>query len=142
MVGIGTDHIELTRRLPIDGGSLADVLARLRAETSGTILRWNLGARGSCEIDVSFSGRPAEGIGFTTSAKFWGPGRVAGASVQVVLVACEDDESQLEFHPAATVGDWWCDHISAFLDLAHAALEELAQELLWQHARVRDELAS
>ena len=44
--------------------------------------------------------------------------------------------------PAEAVAGWWSSHISQYLDLAHAALEELAQELLFQHARVREELAS
>jgi hypothetical protein len=148
MVGIGIDHISIARRLPIEASELAPVLARLRAETSGSTLRWNLGERGSCDVEVTFT-RPVNGSGpnragtggFVSSASLSAPGCDENATVAVSLVGCDAQESQLEFHPATPIGDWWAAHLPAYLDLAHAALEELAQELLYQHTRVRAERA-
>ena len=140
MVGIGIDHISITRRMPIDAGMLAAVLARLRAETSGTIASWGLGERGSCDLDVTFRAAGTRSTAFETAAVLWNPSRNASAPVTVTASVCEAGESQLEIHPASPVGDWWRVHSGAYVDLAHAALEELAQEMLYQHARVRDEL--
>jgi hypothetical protein len=145
MVGIGIDQISITRRLPIEGSTLGHVLARLRAETCGTTLRWSLGDRGSCEFDLRFDRQVLDGngavLGYESTAALWDPAGCSPATISVRLVGCEDDESQLEFHPAEDIGVWWTAHLAGYLDLAHAALEELAQELLFQAARVRDELA-
>jgi hypothetical protein len=141
MVGIGIDHISITRRLPIEGSSLGRVLARLQAETSGNQVRWNLGERGSCELDVTFARGQAGATRFVTSARLWDPANTSCATVAVSLATCEGHESQLEIHPAEAIGEWWTVRLPAYLDLAHAALEELAQELLFQHTRVLDDLA-
>jgi hypothetical protein len=140
MVGIGIDHISITRRLPIDAGMLGHVLGRLRAETSGTTVSWNLGERGSCDLDVSFraGGEPPV---YASNATLHNRDRTASAAVTVTLAGCAMGEAQLEVHPSGSVGEWWSARLGAYLDLAHAALEELAQELLYQHARVQDELA-
>jgi hypothetical protein len=115
------------------------VIARLRAETSGSTLGWNLGERGSCELNVAFANRSGT---FVTSARLWDPSRASYATVDVTLAPYDTHESLLEFHPAEAIGEWWSSRLPAYLDLAHAALEELAQELLFQHTRVRDDLAS
>jgi hypothetical protein len=142
MVGIGIDHISIARRLPIDGGTLGHVIARLQAEASGTELRWSLGERGSCEVDVPFARGQVGGAGFVTAARLWDVTHTSCAKVRVSLVRCKEaQESQLEFHPAEAITEWWSARLPAYLDLAHAALEELAQELLFQHTRVLHELA-
>jgi hypothetical protein len=142
MVGIGTNEISITRRIPIEPDALAPVLARLRAETSGSVLTWSLGERGSCEIDVTFRyPMPAGCVGFATTGRLRDPQGIAVAPIMVSLVACGARESELAFHPAEPVAGWWSSHIPQYLDLAHAAVEELAQELLFQHTRVREELA-
>jgi hypothetical protein len=145
MVGIGIDQISITRRLPIEGETLGHVLARLRAETCGTTLRWSLGERGSCEFDLRFDRDvlDADGarIGYESTALLWDPAGCSPATVTVTLLGCDDGESQLDFVPGEALGTWWTAHLAAYLDLAHAALEELAQELLFQATRVRDELA-
>jgi hypothetical protein len=146
MVGIGIDHISMVRRLPVDAPTLGPVLARLRAETSGTVLRWNLGAHGSCEIDVLFADRqpsagPGEPARYATSMRLLVPEHGESVTVTVALEA-GDDETVLECHPTGPVATWWCSHQSTYVELATATLEELVQELLFQHTRVRDELAS
>jgi hypothetical protein len=147
MVGIGIDHISMTRRLPIGPDALGAVVARLRAETSGTVLRWNLGSHGVCEIDVLFpERRPAGGaeepVRFATSMRLVGPEHGESVTVTVSLEGAGTDETVLEFHPTGPVDTWWCSHQAVYVELANATLEELAQELLFQHTRVRAELAS
>jgi len=148
MVGIGIDHISMARRLPIGAGTLGHVLGRLRAETSGTVLRWNLGSHGSCEIDVLFRNRPTmadgsdEPVRFATSMRLIGPNQATTVTVTVSLVARGDDVTVLEFRPTGPVDTWWCANQATYVDLANATLEELAQELLFQDTRVRAELAS
>jgi hypothetical protein len=144
MVGIGIDHISITRILPIEPAAIGHVLARLRAETSGTTARWNLGDRGGCDLEVTFArvgdldcGEPA----FVSTAALWNPRRDACVKVSVSLAPCEERESELTLHPEHTLGEWFAVNLAAYLDLAHAAIEELAQELLYQQTRVRDELA-
>jgi hypothetical protein len=139
MVGTDIDHISITRRLPIEGEALGDVLARLRAETSGTTLHWNLGTHGSCDVDVMFGPSRAAGARngvWQTTAQLHGPGPSGGAAVDVSVTGCGPRESQLVFRPADPAT------LRGRLELANAAIEELAQELLFQHSRVRDELAS
>ncbi|MCU1426151.1 MAG: hypothetical protein JWL83_151 [Actinomycetia bacterium] len=140
MVGIGIDHISVARRLPIDAEQLARVVARLRLDAATPTVRWSLGDRGTCEVDTAFAPFAHEGgLGFTTTALLWDPEQCGFASLDVTLVPCDPRESQLELHPSEAIGDWWTSRIPAYLDLAHAALEELAQELLWQQSRLADE---
>jgi hypothetical protein len=148
MVGIGIDHISMARRLPIGAGTLVHVLGRLRSETSGTVLRWNLGSHGSCEIDVLFRNGPLAGDGsgapvrFASSMRLIGPGHGESVTVTITLAADGEDGTVLEFRPTGPVDSWWCANQATYVELANATLEELAQELLFQHTRVRAELAS
>jgi hypothetical protein len=139
MVGMDINHLSIIRRLLIDAGALADVLARLRAETSGTTLHWSLGTHGSCDLDVMFGPSRAAGARsglWETTAQLQGPGPNPAVTVEVTVTGSGPRESQLVFRPADP------DAMRGHLELANAAIEELAQELLFQHARVRDELAS
>jgi hypothetical protein len=138
MVGISVDHISITRRLPVDPAALGAVLARLRGETSGVTARWTLGGRGTCEVDVTFTSLARdEHAVFASAAMLWDPNRTQFATLDVTLSPCDGDESLLELVPAEPIGAWWHEHLSEYLDLAHAAVEELAQELLWQYSRVQ-----
>jgi hypothetical protein len=139
-VGIGVGNISIARRLPIDRVILPGVLGRLREETVGLTLHWQLGDRGTCDVEVGFvlDAHAAE-VGveqYVTTALLSDPHGTEIASVEVTLAPCDGNESQLELRPAQAIGPWWDDHIGAYLDLAHAAIEELAQELLWYHSRL------
>ena len=139
-MGIGVGNISIARRLPIDRATLPRVLGRLRDETAGLMLHWQLGDRGACEVEVGFvlDAHAAE-VGveqYFSTALLSDPQGRAIASVEVTIGPCEGDESQLELHPAEQIGPWWNEHLGAYLDLAHAAIEELAQELLWYHSRL------
>jgi hypothetical protein len=135
MVGTEIDHKSQARRLPIDAEHLARVVARLRLDVTTAALSWSLGERGNCEVDVSFApfAHP-HGIGFTTTALVWNP--FTAARLDVRLEPCADGESQLTMRPAEPATRSWADANRGDHELVEAALEELAQELLWQHSRL------
>jgi hypothetical protein len=139
-VGIGVGNISIARRLPIDRVILPRVLGRLQEETVGLTMHWQLGDRGTCDVEVGFvvDAHAAE-VGveqYVSNALLSDPHGTEIASVEVTLAPCDGNESQLELRPTQAIGPWWDNHISAYLDLAHAAIEELAQELLWYHSRL------
>jgi hypothetical protein len=139
-VSIGVGNISIARRLPIDRGILPRVLGRLRDETVGLTLHWQLGDRGTCEVEVGFvldaHAAEVDVEQYVSSALLSDPHGTEIASVEVTIAPCDGNESQLELRPAQAIGPWWDSHIGAYLDLAHAAIEELAQELLWYHSRL------
>jgi hypothetical protein len=140
MVDTGIDHISITRRLEIEPTALDAVLARLRIENGSATARWRLGDRGTCEFDIMFV--PAEiGGALDSTALLWAPDRAAFTTIAVTIVPC-DGEIEIGLFPTGPLADWWTNRLAAYLDLAHAALEELAQELLWQYSRVAHERAS
>jgi hypothetical protein len=138
MVGIDIDHISLGRRLPIDADHLARVVARLRLDAGATTLHWSLGDHGGCDIEVTFApyAHP-RGIAFTTTAVLWTT--TGAARMDVQLEPTDDGEAQITMSPATPDGTLGFVRGSALRSVdgvAHAALEELAQELLWQHSRL------
>jgi hypothetical protein len=140
MVGIDIDHISMARQLPIRPAALAAVVARLRAETSGTTLHWNLGNHGRCALDVLFA--PGDGSSLTASARLWRADDAAPLTVAVLLLPRRTAATVLELRAAEPAGPWSDPQVAPFATVACAALDELEQELLFQHARVQDELAS
>jgi hypothetical protein len=135
-------HIRVARSLPIDAALVGDVLVRLRRDTAGSMMRWTLGGRGSAELDVDFFpvffGYVSETVGpaWTTTARLWDPQAVAVVLAVVELSAVSTDTCELTIRPDFPLTPWWAAHVPALVDLATSALEELAEELLWQATRV------
>jgi hypothetical protein len=132
-----TGSISVSRRLPIDEALVGDVLLRLRRDTGPAPLRWTLGDRGAVEVDVNFtsSGSVETGTVWTTPARVWDPGGLAVAAVTLKLVACSADTVDLTLAPTTALTPWWQKRLALLTDLAHAALDELAEELLWHATR-------
>ena len=124
--------IRVARTLPIDGSLLGDVLLRLRRDTQGAAVRWNLGARGAVEIEVNFV---SDGPVWRTSGRIWDRNGLALAPVEWALDPRADDDVELTVAPSGELSPWWQSRVPDLLDLAHAALNELAEELLWHAAR-------
>jgi hypothetical protein len=124
--------ISVARTLPIDGALLGDVLLQFRRDSTAPTLRWTLGARGTVEVDVCFA---SAGTGWTTAARLWNQsGRaVTAATMQLEAIAADEVRLTLEPNPAPAAA--WGNHAEELLDLAHAAIDELAEELLWHAAR-------
>jgi hypothetical protein len=128
--GTTPQRINVARALPIDGALLGDALLRLRRDTAGTSLRWNLGDRGAVEIDVSFVSAPQ----WRTTARVWDSGGLALATCALEINTAVDSVSvRLAVdHPLLP---WWTERIARLLDLVQAAIDELAEELLWHASR-------
>jgi hypothetical protein len=134
--------ISVVRMLPIDAALMGDVLVQLRRDALGCPMVWTLGNHGSAGLDVEFfpvltqiddapDARPA----WTTTARLWDRDglAVAHAAVEVSTVSC--DACEVAFRPDMPLTPWWSARIPMLTDLAQAALDELAEELLWHATR-------
>ena len=134
-------NISVTRALPIDAALVEDVLVRLRRDASGSTVTWTLGARGSAELDVAFFpvffGFTSSGAGpaWTTNVRLWDPSAIAVAAAVVELNAVSTDTCELAIRPEVPLTPWWEARLPVLLEIAQAALDELAEELLWQATR-------
>lgn len=124
------DQISVERTLPIDGALLGEVLLRLRRDSPASVLRWTLGDRGAAEIDVSFT---SAGAVWTTSARLWNHTGLAVTPASLRLVATTPDEVCLTLESAPTGRT--APPTPETTDLAHAAVDEFAEELLWHATR-------
>jgi hypothetical protein len=140
--------INMVRGLPIDAALIGDVLVQLRRDALGYPIAWTLGNRGSADLDVEFfpvlsaaNGALAEGAGpypaWTTTARLWDRDGLAVLHSVVEVTAVSGDACKLTIRPAMPLTPWWSARMPALLDLAQAALDELAEELLWHATRER-----
>jgi len=125
--------ISVGRTLPIDGALVGEVLLRLRRDSAASALRWTLGDRGSAEVDVTFT---SAGTDWATKARLWNTSGLAVAAARLQLVVVSADEIRLTLEPTLPPAPAWGDDAAELLDLARAALDELAEELLWHATRV------
>jgi hypothetical protein len=122
----------VARTLPIDGALLDDVMLRLRRDTPASLLRWTLGDRGTAEVDACFT---SAGPAWTTSARLWNRAGLSVTPATLQLVATGVDEVRLTLEPTFPAIDVGIGPGRQLLDLARAALDELAEELLWHATR-------
>jgi hypothetical protein len=115
-------RISVERSLPIDGALLGDVLLRLRRDSPAANLRWTLGERGSAEIEVCFI---VEHGRWTSNARLWNSTGMAVTGGTVRLEPNSDDEVAMRLDCRAP----------EMAELARAALDEFAEELLWHATR-------
>jgi hypothetical protein len=131
--------ISVARALPIDAALVSDVLIRLRRDMPGSVARWTLGGRGVAELDAEFfpilSEAGAASPAWNTTARLWDTEGVALVHVVIELRAVAVDACELVVRPEAPLTPWWSDRLPALLDLAHATLDELGEELLWHATR-------
>ena len=132
--------VSAVRALPIDATLLSAVLLRLRRDVASRYARWTLGSRGAMEMDIHFAPREtALGLYspvWATTARLWDPAQLAVAAATVELEAKSADLCELRL-TATDLTPWWQAHRADLDDLAHAAVDELAEEMLW-HATRRD----
>jgi len=124
--------ISVGRTLPIDGALLSEVLHRLRRDCAASALRWTLGARGTAEVDVAFT---TEGLEWTTKARLWNGSGLVVTAATVRVTATAVDELCLTLEPTLPPAAAWGDAAVELTDLARAAMDELAEELLWHATR-------
>jgi hypothetical protein len=121
----------VTRTVAIDGAFLGDVLLYLRRDAAAPVLRWTLGERGTAEIDACFDTCET---GWKAAARLWNPNGLAVAAAVVYAEAARSDEIALTLEPTLPPQGWG-DRAEPFTALAECALDELAEELLWQASR-------
>jgi hypothetical protein len=128
------------RALPIDATLLSAVLLRMRRDASGRMARWTLGERGAMELDVHFSPVPTtpgvSGPVWRSTGRLWDPDRLGLAPITVEVLANAADECGLQLLPEAPLQPWWQERTAALVALANAAIDELAEELLWHASRI------
>ena len=126
------------RALPIDATLLSAVLLRLRRDVADRQARWTLGTRGAMELDVHFvpatSAPGVLGPVWTTTARLWDPAHLALATATIELAATSADHCALRLL-TTDLTPWWQERAREFVVLANAALDELAEELLWHATR-------
>ena len=127
--------ISVVRTLPIDPAIVNGMLLALRRDTPGSATGWSLGRRGSAEVDVDFFRTGALDPTWTATARLWDPQAVAVVRAVVDLSAVEPDSCELSIRPELPLLPWWSARMPALMDLARAALDELAEELLWHATR-------
>jgi hypothetical protein len=125
--------ISVVRTLPIDPAIVNGALLALRRDTPGSATGWSLGGRGSAEVDVDFLRTPDPT--WTATARLWDPQAMAVVRAVVDLSVVEPDTCELSIRPNLPLPPWWSERVPALLDLARAALDELAEELLWHATR-------
>jgi len=129
--------ISVERTLPIDSALLGDVVLRFLRDSTAPALRWTLGDRGTAEVDTCFT---SAGPGWITNARLWNATGRAMTAARLHLVATDADQVRLslESNPEPAVR---ADGTERLTELARAALDELAEELLWHatHAGIGSE---
>src|SRR6478736_6669958 len=131
--------ISVARAIPMDAALARDVLRRLRRDTAGSVARWTLGGHGVAELDVEFfpilAAAEAANPAWSTTARLWDTDGVALVHVVIELRAVAADGCELMLLPEVPLAPWWSMRLPALMDLAHAALDELSEELLWHATR-------
>jgi hypothetical protein len=127
----------VTRTLPIDAALLSRVLLRLRRDAPGRHVRWTLGSRGTAELDLHFHrvtrSADTDPPTWTTPGRLWGPDGFDLVPVTVEVSAPATDECTVSLERGALErGAAWEDRLA---DVAQAAVDELAEELLWHATR-------
>lgn len=136
-------HIEMTRTVRLPASQLADALVGLRREMTGRSQTFRLGERGTFELDAGLSpprpvapGASLVSIAIELRGRLWNPD---GSAVTAVRLRAESDDAAtiVVLVPSGEVAQWFRDHLAHYLDLAHAALDELCEELLFHAANQR-----
>jgi hypothetical protein len=124
--------ISIERTLPIDGALLGDVLLRLRRDCPAASLRWTLGDRGAAEVEVGFT---SDGPAWTTRARLWNYAGLAMTTATLRLVAAAPDVVCLTLEPTHGSESTSVEETASMAELGRAAVDELAEELLWHATR-------
>ncbi len=133
--------VEVARLLEMDAPSSANAVLALRRELGGADLRWTLGGLGTFELDAAFvgmqltGGSPFDHQRITTTARLWSPNGAAVVPVDVTLASARRPPSELSIAPSVPLPPSFAADVDAYEALARAALDELAEELLY-HCRV------
>ncbi len=137
---------QVARLLDINAARAASAVLALRREFAGLTQQWTLGALGTFELDAAFVGvtlTAASPFGhqrITTSGRLWAPRGLAVVPVEVTLASTRRPPTELSLTPEAPLPPAFASDLDAYDALAHGALDELAEELLFHAREVTPEL--
>lgn len=127
------------RLLPIDATLIGPVLTRLRRDATGRHQRWTLGGHGTVELDVDFRPLPSTpergGPSWEGSVRLWDADHLAVAQCTIVVSAQTAATCALELLADDQLTPWWQERRPTLVHLAQAAVDEIAEELLWHATR-------
>jgi hypothetical protein len=137
MDGAADGHV--ARLLELDAGRSGAAVLSLRREFGGQTERWTLGSLGTFEIDAAFVGVTLQASTFapqriTTSGRLWVDGVLAVAPVEVALLSTARPPTELSITPVGLLPPPLAADPGTYRGLALAALEELAEALLYHAA--------
>ncbi len=132
--------ISVARVLPVDPAQLPGVLLRFRRDAANSTASWTLGSCGAAEVDVHFQPVAAHGGDpdlWATRARLWDRDHmgIVKAVIEVMGASDVSDASDIVLRADGPLVAWWEERLPALLDLAHAAVDELAEELMWHATR-------
>ncbi len=122
--------VTVTRTLPIDGELLSSVLTRLRRDARNQALSWRLGDHGLVEVDAAFVSDDRDA--WSAPGRLWDTAGLGFAPVVVTVRAASGDTVELGIR--TTTHTSWPPG-QELRRVARAAVDELAEELLWHATR-------
>ena len=136
-------EIRAGRTVSLNAIETAAAVLGLRREMSGAFQRWTLGPFGVFEMDSQFVGltlsaqtrRGDQRI--ETTGRLWSPDGMAVVSVSVALESALAPPTQLSISVSSQLPPTFANNLVGLRALAHAALEELCEEVLFHAANIR-----
>jgi hypothetical protein len=131
---------QVARLLDINAIRAASAVLALRREFGSLTQQWTLGDLGTFELDAAFVGvtltasSPFGHQRISTSGRLWAPRAIAVVPVEVTLASTRRPPSELSLTPEVPLPPSFASDLDGYHALARAALDELAEELLF-HAR-------
>lgn len=141
----GLSDRQVTRLLDINAAGAAAAVLGLRREIAGLSEQWTLGAHGTFELDAAFVGLTLTGDSafghqrITTTGRLWPAGVLMFVPVEVTLASTTKPPTELTITAEVSFTGASDGAVDPFHALAQAAVDELAEELLF-HARAAAEL--
>jgi hypothetical protein len=131
---------QVARLLDMHAARAAAAVLGLRREFAGVTQQWTLGDHGTFELDAAFVGvtlTAASPFGhqrISTTGRLWRPRDLVVVPVDVTLASTRRPPTEVSITPEGPLPPLFAADRDAYLALALAALDELAEELLF-HAR-------
>lgn len=129
------DACRVRRRLPLTPRAGSRALLRMRREGDFQH-RWSLGDLGSFELDadiveITAGTRTREGA-IHLPGRLWDPAGTTMTGVDIEVHPAGASSVDVELMPSQRLPEWFREHdLEHWRELAHAALDEVCEELLW-----------
>ena len=135
--------IRAGRSVGLNAIETAVAVLGLRREMSGALQRWTLGTHGTFEMDSQFVGLTLSAQScrgdqrIETTGRLWSPDGMAVVSVAIALESALAPPTQVSITVASLLPPTFAHDLVGLRTLAHAALAELCEEVLFHAANAR-----